>query len=116
MGAEITIDLVLQARAKMSDNKVHRAQKMPVVSEMDKQLPQEKIYIITQCFKERFTGSDGSTESSWKIVKLVFLRNPDAEPKKGIRSYRAKCADVGVVEVARIVFILRLEKEGELES
>ena len=27
--------------------------------------------------------------SSWKIVKLVFLRKPDAEPKKGIRSYRA---------------------------
>ena len=27
--------------------------------------------------------------SSWKIVKLVFLREPDAEPKKGIRCCRA---------------------------
>ena len=27
--------------------------------------------------------------SSWKIVKLLFLRKPGAEPKRGIRSYRA---------------------------
>ena len=27
--------------------------------------------------------------SSWRIVKLVFLRKPDAAPKKVIRSYRA---------------------------
>ena len=27
--------------------------------------------------------------NSWKIVKLVFLWKPDAERKKGIRSYRA---------------------------
>ena len=27
--------------------------------------------------------------SSRKIVKLVFLRKPDAEPQKGIRSYEA---------------------------
>ena len=27
--------------------------------------------------------------SSWKIVILLFLRQKDAEPKKGIRSYRA---------------------------
>ena len=31
--------------------------------------------------------------SSLKIVKLVFLRKPDAEPKKGIRIYRViRCA------------------------
>ena len=27
--------------------------------------------------------------SSWKVVKLVFLREPDAAPTKGIRSHRA---------------------------
>ena len=27
--------------------------------------------------------------SSWKIVKWVFFRKPDAEPKKGLRSWRA---------------------------
>ena len=55
--------------------------------------------------------------SSWKIVKLVFLRKPDAEPPKRIRSYRAvafksvmsKWGDASCV-------ILRLEKEEEPES
>ena len=27
--------------------------------------------------------------SSWKVVKLVFLKKPDAAPTKGIRSYQA---------------------------
>ena len=27
--------------------------------------------------------------SSWKIVKLIFLRKPDAEPEKGIRKCKA---------------------------
>ena len=58
-----------------------------VVSEMIKQLPLVKIYIITRCFQERFLGQM-EAPNSWKIVKLVFLRKPDVEPKKGIRSYR----------------------------
>ena len=37
---------------------------------------------VTRCFQERFMGT-------WKVVKLVFLRKPDAAPTKGIRSYRA---------------------------
>ena len=53
--AEITIDLVLQARAKMSENKVNGPEDT-VASEMIKQLPQEKIYIITKCFQERPVG------------------------------------------------------------
>ena len=35
----------------MSDNKVSELEDA-VVSEMIKQLPQEKIYIITKCFQE----------------------------------------------------------------
>ena len=85
--AEITVDLVLQARAKMSENKVNEPE-VAVVSEMIKQLPREKIYIFTKCFQERFMGQMEAA-SSWKVVKLVFLRKFDAEPKKGIRSYRA---------------------------
>ena len=27
--------------------------------------------------------------SSWKVVKLVFLKKPDAAPTEGIKSYRA---------------------------
>ena len=63
----------------MSENKV---------SEMIKRLPLEKICTFTKCFQERFTGLM-EAPSSWMIVKLVFLHKPDAEPNKGIRSYRA---------------------------
>ena len=74
---EITIDLVLQSRAKMSDNKVNGPEDT-VVSEMIKQLLLEKIYTITKFFQERFMGQM-EAPSSWKVVKLVFLRKPDAE-------------------------------------
>ena len=54
-GAEITVDLVLQALAKMMENNVNGPED-PIVSEMIKQLPQEKIYTITKCVQERFKG------------------------------------------------------------
>ena len=76
-GAEITVDLVLQARAKMSENKVNGPEDA-AVSEMIKQLPLEKIYTVTTCFQERLMGQT-EAPSSWKIVKLVFLRKPDAD-------------------------------------
>ena len=53
--AEITVDLVLQAKAKMSENKVTRPEDA-VVSEMIKQLLQEEVYFTTKCFQERFMG------------------------------------------------------------
>ena len=84
---EITVDLVLQARAKMSDNKVNGPDDA-IVSEMIKQWPLEKINTVTMCFQERFLGQMKSI-SSWKIVRLVLFRKPDAEPKKGIRNYKA---------------------------
>ena len=83
--AEITVDLVLQVRSKMSENKVNGLGDA-VVSEMIKQLPLDKIYTITRCFQERFMGQL-EAPSSWKIMKLVFSRKPNAEPKKGIRSF-----------------------------
>ena len=48
----------------------------------------EEIYTMARCFQERFLGLMESP-SSWKVVKLVFLKKPDAAPSKGIRSYRA---------------------------
>ena len=72
--AEITVDLVLQARAKLSENKVNGPEDA-IVSEMVKRLPMEKIYTVTKCFQERFLGQMESP-SSWKVVKLVFLRKP----------------------------------------
>ena len=56
---------------------------------MTKEPPQEKVYEITQYFQANFKGQD-EAPSSWKIVNSVFLRKPDAEPKKAIRSYRAR--------------------------
>ena len=103
--AEITVDLVLQARAKMSDNKVIGPEDT-AVSEMIKQLPYEEIYIITKCFQERFMGQM-EAPSSWKIVRL-FLREPDAEPKKGITSYGAIALTPVVSKWYATFIILRL--------
>ena len=45
--AEITVDLVLQARAKLSENKVNEPEDA-IVSAMIRRLPMEKIYTITR--------------------------------------------------------------------
>ena len=100
-GAEITVDLVLQAKAKMSENKVNGPGDA-VVSKMIKRLPLEKIHIITMCFQERLMDQMDAP-SSWKFVKLVFLRNPDGEPKKGIQKLQSHRADISDVEVLRIL-------------
>ena len=60
-GAEITVDLVLQARAKMSENKVNGPEDA-VVSEMTKQLPLKKIYIYYEVFSGALHEPDGSTQ------------------------------------------------------
>ena len=57
---------MLQARAKMSEDKVNGPEDA-VVSEMIKKLPLEKIYTITKCFQERFMGSV-EEPSPWKNV------------------------------------------------
>ena len=108
--AEITVDLVLQARAKMSDNKVNGPEDA-IVSEMIKQLPVEKICTFTRCFQERFMGQMESP-SSWKIVILVFLNKPDA----GIRSCRAIALTSVMSKWYASCIILRLEREKELEN
>ena len=112
--AEITVDLVLQARAKMCDNKV-KGPEDAVVSEMIKQLSFEKIHITTRCFQERFVG-EMEAPSSWKIVVWVFLREPDAEPKKGTRSYRAIAFTLVMSKWLASCIILRLEQEREPEN
>ena len=109
--AEITVDLVLQARAKLSDNIVNGPEDA-IVNEMIKKLPMDKIYILARGFQERYLGQMASP-SSWKVVKLVFWKKPDAAPTKGIKSY-------WVIALTSIVFkwyascvLLRLEKESE---
>ena len=44
-----------EARVKMSENKVNGLEDA-VASEMIRQLHLEKIYTLTKCFQERFTG------------------------------------------------------------
>ena len=107
--AEITVVLVLQARAKMSDNKVNGPEDV-VVSEMIKILPLEKIFPIVRCFQDRFMGQMDAPVS-WKIVKLVFLRKQDAEPKKGIRSFRATALTSVMSKWYSSFVMMRMDKE-----
>ena len=88
------------------------------VSEMIKKLPMEKIYTVARCFQERFMGQMESP-SSWKVVKLVFLRKPDAAPDKRIRSCRAIAETSVTSEWYASCILLRLEKEkggGKVEE
>ena len=98
----------------MSENKVNGPEDA-VVREMIKQLPQEKIYIITKCFQERVMGQM-EAPSSCKIVKLVLSPKPDAESTKGIRSYRAIALASVMSKWYAACDIRRLEKETEPES
>ena len=66
---EISVDLVLQARAKLSNNKVIGPADA-VVSEMIKALTLEKNYVVTTCFQQRFMGTVEAPDS-WKTVQLV---------------------------------------------
>ena len=95
----------------MSENNVNGPEDA-VVSGMVKQLPQENI---TKCFQERFVAQM-EAPSSLKFVKLVFLRKPDAEPKKAIRSYRAIALTSVISKCYASCIILRLEKEKEPKS
>ena len=77
--AEITIDLS-QAPVQMAENNVNGPSDS-VLSEMIKQLAQEKIYETTRCLQERFLEQKNAPDS-WRTVRLVFLPKPDAAPKK----------------------------------
>ena len=111
--AQIIIDSVYQARVKVSENNVNGPVDS-IVSEMIKQLPQENIHENTRCFQDRFTGQEDAP-SSWRIVKLVFPRKPDAAPKKGIRSYRSITLTSVMSKwfATCVIFRLAMDKEPE---
>ena len=104
--AEITVDLVLQARVSLSENKVNRPEDA-IVSEMIKKLPMEKIYTFMRWFQERFMGMMESP-SSWKVVKLVFFRKLGCSPVQKDQKLQSN------IEV--VCIMLRLEKEKEPEK
>ena len=59
---EMTVDLVLQARAKLSNNKVS-VPADAVVSEMIKALPLEEVHVVAKCFQQRFMGAMEAPDS-----------------------------------------------------
>ena len=75
-GAGIANDLVLQARAKMSEHQVHGPEDA-AVSEMTKQLLQEKIIPSRSAFRNDSWVRWKPRVHGRKIVKLVFLRTPE---------------------------------------
>ena len=103
------MDLVVQARARLSENKVNGPEDA-ILSEMIKRLPTEKVYIITKCFQERFFGSDGVSE-------LMEGGETDVlEEAEGIRSYRAIALTSVTSKWYASCILLRLEKEKETEK
>ena len=92
---------MLQARAKLSDNKVNGPDDA-MVSEMIKILPLEKIHTIARSFQDRFMGQMDAP-SSWKIVKLVFQRKPRRRTKEGNQELQSSCAHQCHVEVVRFL-------------
>ena len=86
-----------------------------IVSEMMKQLPQENIDGMTRCFQNRSVEVEDAP-SSWGIVKLVFLRKPDAEPKKRDKKLQGYRIDVSDSKWYATVLILRSERKKEPEG
>ena len=99
--AEMTFDLILQARAQMSDNKVNGPEDK-VVSEMIKQLPLEKIYIITRCCQE-LHGSDGSSKIM-EDCETGVLSKTRRGTKERDQKLQGHCAHIGDVEVVRLLY------------
>ena len=84
---EVTVDKVLRFQAKMMKNQTNGPGDC-LVSEMVRELPMETVGEIPLWFGKRFRG-ECRTPAAWKILRLVFLKKPDAEREKGIRECRA---------------------------
>ena len=59
-----------------------------LVTEMAQCLPVETVYEVAHWFAKRFRGECRAPEA-WKILRLVFLKMPDAKPETGLRGFRA---------------------------
>ena len=83
----ITVDKVLQARGKMLRNKAN-APADCLVTEMLQFLPTETEYEVAHRFDKWFRRECRAPEP-WTILRLVFLKKPDAQLEKGLRGFRA---------------------------
>ena len=100
--AEITVDLVLQARAKMSDNKVNRRGGV-IVRETIKQLSLEKHPHCHEMFSGTLHGPDGIS----KFVEdreIGLLEKTRCCPGKRDQKLQGNCADISDVEVVCILY------------
>ena len=59
-----------------------------LVAEMLLCLPTETVYEVTHWFDKRFEGECRAPEA-WKILRLVFIKKPEAKLEKGVRDFRA---------------------------
>ena len=98
----------------MSNIKVNRPQDA-IVSEMIKQLPMENFTLSRSVFRNA-SWARWNLQVLGRGFKLVFLREPDAEPKKGIRSYWSIALTSVMSKWYASCIILRLEKERKPEN
>ena len=93
----------------MSENKVNRPEDT-VVSEMIKQLLQEKLY-VKKYFQESFMEKV-EAPSSWKIVKPMSSRKPRRETKEKSKRLQRNRVNGGDVKVVRMVCSSSSGKRG----
>ena len=77
----ITVDEVLRARGKMR-NKANGPAAC-LVAEMLRFLPTETVYEVAHWFDKC------RAPEAWTVLRLVFLKKPDAKLGKGLRGFRA---------------------------
>ena len=85
----------------MFNNKVNGSEDA-VVSEMIKQLPLVKIYIITKCFSRTLYGSDGGAKFAEDCGTGV-LAETGCRAKERDQKLQGHRADISDVKVVRIV-------------
>ena len=103
--AEIVVDLVLEARAKMCDNKVNGFEDAVVSEKMIKQVPLEKIYIeFRSVFKD----------ASWVIWRRQggLLAETGCRAKERDQKLQGRCAHISVFEAVCIVHSSIGTREG----
>ena len=83
----ITVDKVLRARGKMPRNKANGPADC-LVTEMLQCLPTDTVHEVAHWFDKRFWGECRAPEA-WKVLRLVFLKKPDAKLEQGLRGFRA---------------------------
>ena len=111
--AEITVDLVLQAWANLSDNKVNGPENA-IVSEMIKQLPLEKTHCC-EVFSGTFHGPDGISKFL-EDREIGLLEETGRCPEERDQKLQGASADTGDVEAACILYFSALGEGKEPDN